>query len=49
LALVLFFLIKYRSIHIIGLLVGLSTVVISIGITVAEAAKKVSLTAKEAS
>jgi len=49
LALILFFLIRYRSVHIIGLLVGLSTVVISIGITVAEAAKKVSLTAKEAS
>ncbi len=45
LALILFFLIRYRSVHIIGLLVGLSTVVISIGITVAEAAKKVSLTA----
>ena len=49
LALILFFLIKYRSVHLIGLLVGLSTVVISIGITVAGALKKVSLTAKEAS
>jgi hypothetical protein len=49
LALVLFFLIRYRSIHIIGLMVGLSTVVISIGITVVDAAKKVSLTAKEVS
>ena len=49
LALILFFLIRYRSVHIVGLLVGLSTVVISIGITVAEAAKKVSLTAKEVS
>jgi len=49
LSLILFFLIQNRSVHIIGLLVGLSTVVISIGITVAEATKKVSLTAKEAS
>jgi hypothetical protein len=45
LAIILFFLIRYRAVHIIGLLVGLSTVVISIGIMVAEAAKKVSLTA----
>jgi hypothetical protein len=49
LSLILFFLIQSHSVHIIGLLVGLSTVVISIGITVAEATKKVSLTAKEAS
>jgi hypothetical protein len=49
LALILFFLVRYRSIHLVGLLVGLSTVVISIGIMVAGAAKKVALTAKEAS
>jgi len=49
LALILFFLVRYRSIHLIGLLVGLSTVVISIGIMVAGAARKVALTAKEAS
>ena len=49
LALILFFLVKYKSIHLVGLLVGLSTVVISIGIMVAGAAKKVALTAKEAS
>ena len=49
LALILLFLVKYRSIHLVGLLVGLSTVVISIGIMVAGAAKKVALTAKEAS
>jgi hypothetical protein len=49
LALLLFFLVKYKSIHLIGLLVGLSTVVISIGIMVAGAARKVVLTAKEAS
>ena len=49
LALILFFLVRYRSIHLVGLLVGLSTVVISIGIMVAGAARKVALTAKEAS
>lgn len=49
LAIILFFLVKYRSVNFVGLLVGLSTVVISIGIMVAEAARKVALTAKEAS
>ena len=49
LALVLFFLVKYKSIHLVGLMVGLSTVVISIGIMVAGAARKVALNAKEAS
>jgi hypothetical protein len=49
LALILFFLVKSRSIHLVGLLIGLSTVVISIGIMVAGAARKVALTAKEAS
>jgi len=49
LAVILFILVKYKSIHLVGLLVGLSTVVISIGIMVAGAAKKVALTAKEAS
>jgi hypothetical protein len=49
LALILFFLVKYSTIHLVGLLVGLSTVVISIGIMVAGATKKVALTAKEAS
>ncbi|MFC1844469.1 ATP synthase subunit I [Thermodesulfobacteriota bacterium] len=49
LAVILFFLVRYRSVHLVGLLVGLSTVVISIGIMVAGAAKKVALTAKEAS
>jgi hypothetical protein len=48
LALILFFLVRYRSVHLVGLLVGLSTVVISIGIMVAGAARKVALTAKEA-
>jgi hypothetical protein len=49
LALLLFFLVRYTSIHLVGLLVGLSTVVLSIGIMVAGAVKKVALTAKEAS
>jgi hypothetical protein len=49
LALILFFLVRYRSIHLVGLLAGLSTVVLSIGIMVAGAARKVALTAKEAS
>jgi hypothetical protein len=49
LALILFFLVRYRSTHLVGLLVGLSTVVISIGIMVTGAARKVALTAKEAS
>ena len=49
LAIILFLLVSYRSIHLVGLLVGLSTVVISIGIMVAGAAQKVALTAKEAS
>ena len=49
LALILFFLVRYKSVHLVGLLVGLSTVVISIGIMVAGAARKVALTAKEAS
>jgi hypothetical protein len=49
LALLLFFLVRYTSIHLVGLLVGLSTVVLSIGIMVAGAAKKVALTPKEAS
>jgi len=49
LALILFFLVRYRSVHLVGMLVGLSTVVISIGIMVAGAAKKVALITKEAS
>ena len=49
LALILFFLVRYKSIHLVGLLVGLSTVVISIVIMAAGAARKVALTVKEAS
>ncbi len=48
LALVLYYLVRYRSVHIIGLLAGLSTVLLSIGITVAGTAKKIYSTAKEA-
>jgi hypothetical protein len=48
LALILFCLVQYGSVHLVGLLLGLSTVVISIGIMVAGAARKVALTAKEA-
>ena len=46
---ILFFLVKYKAIDFIGLLLGLSTVVISIGIMVAAAARKIALSAKEAS
>jgi len=49
LALILFILVRYRVVHLVGLLLGLSTVVLSIGIMVAGAARKVALTAKEAS
>ena len=48
LALILFCLVRYGSVHLVGLLLGLSTVVISIGIMVASAARKVALTVKEA-
>lgn len=40
LAIVLFLLISSKLVHIVGLLVGLSTVVLSIGVVVAGAAKK---------
>lgn len=49
LVIILFCLVRYTSIHLAGLLTGLSTVVVSIGIMVAGAARKVALTAKEAS
>ena len=48
LALLLFCLVRYGSVHLVGLLLGLSTVVISIGIMGAGAARKVALTVKEA-
>lgn len=49
LVIVLFVLIRYRLVHIFGLLVGLSTVVISIGVNVAGAARKIYFSMKEAS
>lgn len=41
LAVVLFVLVRYRLVHIFGLLAGLSTVVLSIGINVTGVAKKI--------
>lgn len=49
LAVALFFIVKYGSLSLGGLLVGLSTVVISIGITVAADSKKIFFNLKEAS
>ena len=49
LAVVLFCIIKYGAFSIGGLLVGLSTVVISIGVTVAAERKKIFFNLKEAS
>lgn len=46
---ILFFLVKYRKVHIIGLLFGLSTVLASIGLTVTGAARKIYFNVKEAS
>lgn len=46
---VLFFLVKYQRVHIIGLLLGLSTVLVSIGLTVTGAARKIYFNVKEAS
>ena len=48
-AVILFLLVKYQVVNIIGLLLGLSTVVMSIGITVAGEAKKFYFKVKEAS
>lgn len=49
LVIVLFLLVRYRLAHIIGLLAGLSTVVLGIGVNVAGAAKKIYFSMKEAS
>jgi hypothetical protein len=49
LALILFFLIRYHLVHVVGLIVGLSTVVLSIGITTIGLVKRFLYTAKEAS
>lgn len=48
LAVVLFLLVRYRAVHVVGLLVGLSTVALSIGITTAGLVTKVFFKAKEA-
>lgn len=48
LAIVLFFLVRFRAVHVVGLLTGLSTVVISIGITTLAVARKFIKTAEEA-
>lgn len=48
LAVVLFFLVKYRAVHVVGLLVGLSTVALSISVTTAGVVTKIFFSAKEA-
>lgn len=48
LALILYVLVRKQIAHPLGLLIGLSTVVLSIGITVASVVKKFYFTAKEA-
>ncbi len=49
LAALLFVLVKFRVVHPMGLLVGLSSVLLSICITVLDAARRMYFTAKEAS
>lgn len=48
LVLIMFFLVRHKVVNTAGLLIGLSTVVISIGVTATGAAKKIYFTAKEA-
>lgn len=48
LAVILYFLVRYHAVHVIGMVIGLSTVVLSIGFTAAGLAKKYFLVAKEA-
>ncbi len=48
LAVILFILVKFRLVHILGLLTGLSTVVLSIAVTAAGVAGKIFFAAKEA-
>jgi hypothetical protein len=48
LAVILYFLIRYHAVHVIGMVVGLSTVVLSIGFTTAGLVKKYFFVAKEA-
>lgn len=49
LAVILYLLVRYRVVHVIGLVAGLSTVVLSIGVTTAGLVKRFFFTAKEAS
>ncbi len=49
LVIVLFVFIRYKLVHFIGMLVGLSTVMLSIGVSVASAVKKMYFSIKEAS
>ena len=48
LALILFFLVRYHLVHVVGLILGLSTVVLSIGITTIGLVKRFFFIAKEA-
>jgi len=48
LALILFFLIRFQLVHVVGLILGLSTVVLSIGLTTLCLVKRFFFTAKEA-
>ena len=48
LALILFFLIRFQLVNVVGLILGLSTVVLSIGITTLGLVKRFFFTAKEA-
>jgi hypothetical protein len=48
LALVIYYLVRYRTVHLGGLLIGLSTVALSIVFTAAAAARNIHSTAKEA-
>lgn len=48
LALIIYYLVRYPAVHLGGLLIGLSTVVLSIVITAAAAARNIHSTAKEA-
>lgn len=48
LTLIIYYLVRYRSVHLGGLLIGLSTVALSIVLMAATAAKNIHSTAKEA-
>ena len=49
LAVILYLLVRYKVVHVVGLVTGLSTVVLSIGFTTAGLVKKYFFVAKEAS